>query len=330
MRFRKLGPSGIEASVVALGTWVAGGGSVWGQTPAEDDIIRTIHAALDAGITLIDTAPGYGFGRAETLIGKAIRGRRDKVVIATKCGLVWDAPGVDHFAVDGKVLRRNLHPESIRRECEQSLQRLGVDQIDLYQTHWPEADKTPISETMECLVSLKDEGKIGAIGVCNVTPDELKENLAAGPVCSDQLRYSLLWRSAENDVLPVCRQNALATLAYQPLEQGLLTGKVTMQTSYGPSDIRSHEGWNPWFTPDKRRAVLKMLDGWKPLATKYRCTLAQLVVACTAAQDGITHVLCGARRPEQARENAAAGDLNLDPVDVQRMTDESRLLNRTA
>ncbi len=328
MRFRKLGGSGIEASIVALGTWVTGGGTVWGQDVQDADSIRTVHAALDAGITLIDTAPAYGYGRAEEVIGTAIAGRRDKVVLATKCGLVWDAPGVDHFFLDGKMLRRNLSPKSIRGEIDGSLRRLKVDCVDLYQVHWPAMppETTPIADTMACLMQLKQQGKIRAIGVCNMSAEEVKQYAAAGALSSNQLRYSLLWRDAEKDVLPVCQKQGLAALTYQPLEQGLLTGKVTMQTRYNPGDIRAHEGWNPWFQPANRQRVIDMLDGWKPLAAKYRCSMAQLVIAATAEQSGIAHVLCGARTPEQARDNAAAGDLRLEAQDLKRITDESRAL----
>lgn len=332
MQFRPLGKSGINASIVALGTWVTGGGTVWSQDTDDAESIRTIQAALDAGINFIDTAPAYGFGRSEEVIGKAIKGRRDKVVVATKCGLLFNGePGVDHFFLDGHMLRRNLHPESIRKELEGSLRRLGTDHVDLYQTHWPsiEPDKTPIADQMACLMQLKDQGKIRAIGVCNVSLEELRENAARGDVASCQMRYSLLWRDIEKDVLPYCQRQNIAVLAYQPLEQGLLTGKVTMDRKFNKDDIRSHEGWNPWFKPENRQRVLELLDGWKSLAAQYKCTPVQLVIAATAMQPGITHVLCGARRPEQASENAAAGSLVLEPQDFRRMQDESKAVFAT-
>jgi methylglyoxal reductase len=328
VRFRKLGKSGIEASVVALGTWAMGGGSWWGATDDQESI-RAVEAAVDSGINFIDTAPAYGFGHSETLIGKAISGRRDRVVVGTKCGILWSGePGVDHFYIDGHMLRRNLLPESIRTELEGSLKRLGTDHVDLYQTHWPsiDPDKTPIADTMGELMKLKAAGKIRAIGVCNVSAQELKENMAAGEVSSCQFRYSLVWRDAEKEVVPLCRTNGLATLAYQPLEQGLLTGKVTMQRAFQKDEIRSHEGWNPWFKPESRQRVLAMLEGWRALAGEYGCTLAQLVIACTVQQPGITHVLCGARRPQQAKENAAAADIIVDAADVERISRESKML----
>ena len=168
MNYRPLGNSGISASVVGLGAWVLGGGQMWGQDPDDAESVRAIQKAIDLGINLIDTAPGYGFGRSETVIGKAIKGRRDKVVIATKCGLWWDDTRGSFFAdLEGRKVYRSLRPDTLRIEIENSLKRLGVDCIDLYQTHWPSAppDFTPIADTMAALLAFKDQGKIRALGV---------------------------------------------------------------------------------------------------------------------------------------------------------------------
>jgi methylglyoxal reductase len=324
MKTRPLGNSGWHASVVGLGAWVLGGGTVWGQETDDQESIRTIHAALDAGINLIDTAPAYGWGRSEEVVGKAIRGRRDKVILATKCGL-WteDDRGSFFTEFDGRIMRRSLRPETITIEIERSLKRLGADSIDLYQTHWPsvEPDFTPIADTMACLLKLRDAGKIRAIGVCNVSPGELEENLRCGgaAVVSNQFRYSMLHRDPEKDILPCCARNHLATLTYMSLEQGLLTGKVGMDRVFGKEEFRSNGAWNPWYLPANRRRVLDLLDGWRGLTRQYQCTLAQLVVAWTAAQPGVTHVLCGARRVEQAMENSGAGRLTLAAADLGQM-----------
>lgn len=333
MRYRVLGASGIEASVVGFGTWVTGGGSAWGQNPDDDESIRAIHAALDAGVTLIDTAPGYGFGRSEEVVGKAIRGRREKVVVATKCGLWWaDERGSEFAEFDGRMMRRSLRPDTICEEIECSLRRLGTEYVDLYQTHWPavEPEKTPIADTMACLMKLKEQGKIRAIGVSNVSLDELEANLAHGEVVSDQFHYSMLFRDNEKDILPYCLKNNLATLTYMSLEQGLLTGKVGMDRVFGKDEWRSNLEWNPWYKPENRRKILQLLDGWKPLTDKYACTLAQLVIAWTLARPGITHVLCGARRVDQAKENAAAGEFVLDPQDSERMAQQVNSLGAPA
>jgi len=322
MRYLRLGNSGIEASVVGLGAWVIGGGSVWGTDTDDSESIATVQAALDAGINLIDTAPAYGFGRSEVVVGKAIRGRRDKVVIATKCGLWWDDQRGSYFTeFDGKPLYRSLRPDTIQIEVENSLRRLGTNYIDLYQTHWPAVppDNTPIAETMACLMKLKEQGKIRAIGVSNVTLDALKENCRCGAVASNQFRYSMLSREAEKEILPYCRQNNVATLTYMSLEQGLLTGKVGMDRQFSPGEFRTNEAWNPWYKLENRRRVLDLLAGWSALTKKYNCTTAQLVMAWTLAQPGVTHVLAGARRASQAQENARGGDLVIEAQDLQAM-----------
>lgn len=328
MKKRTLGPSGIDASVIGLGTWVTGGGPWWGDAD-EAESIRAIQATLDAGVNLIDTAPVYGYGRSEEVVGKAIRDRRDRVVLATKCGMIWDDPrGSFFFEVDGKKVNRCLRPETIVEEIEGSLRRLGTDRIDLYQPHWPcmPPDVTPVADSMAALLKLRDQGKIRAIGVSNVTLGELREFRQYGQVATNQLRYSLLFRQPEQDVLPYCSENGLATLTYMSLEQGLLTGKVGMDREFSKDEFRSNEEWNPWFKVENRPKVLAMIEGWKDLVEKYDVTLAQLVLAWTAAQSGITHVLVGVRTVRQAEENAAAGDLELEAADLERMRRDAEAL----
>jgi methylglyoxal reductase len=333
MKHMTLGTSGIEASVVGLGTWVTGGGTVWGEDPDDNESIRTIHAALDGGVNLIDTAPAYGFGRSEEVVGKAIKGRRDSVVLATKCGLLWDDPrGSEFTEFDGRWLMRSTRPDTIQEEIEASLTRLGTDCIDLYQVHWPSIPPklTPIADTMACLMKLKDEGKIRAIGLCNMSIEELEEYCGCGDIASDQLRYSMLIRETEEEVLPLCAKKGLATLTYMSLEQGLLTGKVGMDRVFRDDEFRSNFDWNPWFAPVNRQRVVDMLNGWEDLTAKYECSLAQLVIAWTAAQDGVTHVLCGARRVDQAEQNAAAGALTIEADDLARIRADAEGLGAPA
>lgn len=330
MQVRPLGKSGISASVIGLGAWVMGGGSIWAGAD-DSQSIQAIHAALDGGINLIDTAPAYGFGHGEEVVGRAIKGRRDKVVLATKCGLLWDDErGAFFCPFDGKSLYRSLRPDTIAEELEASLRRLGTDVIDLYQTHWPAVEpvKTPIADTVAALVKLKNQGKVRAIGVSNVSPEELKENCAAGPIASDQFRYSMLHRQPEADILPYCAKHNLATLTYMSLEQGLLTGKVGMDRVFKPDEFRSNAGWNPWFKLENRKKVLDLLAGWKGLCEQYHCTVAQLVIAWTAAQSGVTHVLCGARTAQQAKENAGAGNVKLSPADLAKMRQDVEAMGK--
>ncbi len=325
MQYKKLGPSGIEASVVAMGAWVTGGGAAWNGVD-DSESRNAIDAALDHGVNFIDTAPAYGWGHSEEVVGQALRGRRDTVVVATKCGLWWeDARGSFHFHMDGKDMYISLRPDTIAVEVENSLRRLDTDYIDLYQIHWPakEPEMTPIADTMACLNALKDQGKIRAIGVCNLSVPQLDEYCACGAVASDQFRYSMLYRGPEADVLPWCAEKGLATLTYMSLEQGLLTGKVGLDREFSPDEFRSNEDWNAWFKRVNRSKVLDMLAGWAPLTEKYQCTLAQLVIAWTAAQRGVTHVLCGMRTAEQAAQNAQAGALVLEAEDIARMRDDA-------
>jgi len=284
--------------------------------------VYTLQAALDEGINLIDTAPAYGWGRSERVVGEALKGRRDRAVVATKCGL-WtdDERGSFFVELAGRRMYRSLRPDTIQIEVERSLRNLGIECIDLYQTHWPACppEATPVADTMACLLKLQSQGKIRAIGVSNVTLSELEENCARGPVASDQFRYSMLFRDPERDILPYCREHRIATLTYMSLEQGLLTGKVGMDRVFGREDFRSNEVWNAWYLPANRRRVLDLLAGWGDLTAKYGCSLAQLVLAWTAVQPGVTHVLCGMRNRQQLKENAGAGRLQLEAADVARI-----------
>ena len=316
MHYQPLGSSGILASVIGAGTW-ASGGWMWGGTD-ETEAIKAIQASIEAGVTLIDTAPAYGLGRSEQIVGKAIAGRRDKVILATKCGLVWHTDkGQYFFDQDGRPVHRYLGAESIRYELEQSLQRLGTDYIDLYQTHWQDPT-TPIEETMGALLALKREGKIRAIGVSNITLEQLETYQKIGPVDSAQEKFSMLDRQIKAELLPYCRQHNIAMLAYSPLALGLLTGKIGPDRHFSGDDQRLE---NPRFSIENRRKVAAMLEAFTPIAQSHEVTLAQLVIAWTAVQPGITHVLCGARNPQHALENARTGTISLSQAEKQTMNE---------
>jgi methylglyoxal reductase len=318
MQYRTLGKTNISASAVALGTWAIGGGPWWGDSD-DSQSIKAIQAAIAAGVTMIDTAPAYGWGHSEEVVGKALKGQRDKVVLSTKCGLWWkDERGSSFFEMGDKHVKRCLLPETIREEVEDSLRRLGTDYIDLYHTHWQssEPDKYPVDDAMQCLMKLKEEGKIRAIGASNVDLGHIKQYQAAGILDAIQPKYSMLDREIEKEILPYCHANSISALAYSPLEQGLLTGKIGMNQTFPEGAYRNNI---PWFLPANRKKVLNMLEGWTDLLSKYNCSLSQLVIAWTMAQEGITFVLCGARKEAHVKDNVGAGDLELDAADLSRM-----------
>ncbi|HQZ13160.1 MAG TPA: aldo/keto reductase [Devosia sp.] len=303
---RTIGSTGIKASAIGLGTWAIGGW-MWGGTD-EQQSIGAIHAAIDEGVSLIDTAPAYGQGVSEEIVGKALRGRRDKVVLATKCGLVWHTTKGRHFFdVDGRPVHRYLGADAIVYEVEQSLRRLGTDHIDHYITHWQDPT-TPIAETMEALQRLKAQGKIGSIGASNVSAADLDAYLAAGQLDAIQEEYSMVKRDIEQTLVPVCRQNGVSVLSYSSLALGLLSGRIGPDRVFTGDDQRKD---NPRFSVSNRAKVARLMAAIAPVADAHAATQAQVVIAWTLQQPGITFALCGARNPEQARENARAGRLGL-------------------
>jgi aryl-alcohol dehydrogenase-like predicted oxidoreductase len=327
MNFRKLGLSGIEASVIGFGAWAIGGW-MWGGTE-EQSAISAIHTALDNGVNLIDTAPMYGYGRSEEIISKAIKGRRNKIVLATKCGLVWDktdwpeGKGELHFYSDkDTIVKENqntfrvykyLQPESIRNEVEQSLKRLNTDYIDLLQTHWQEST-TPLDDTIDELIRLKKEGKIRAIGCSNVNLKQLNTYIKSGQLDVDQERFSLIDKNIIQDgLMDACENAKVSIFAYSPLSNGLLTGKLTIQRIFGKGDLRNS---NPRFSEENVHKINEKLELLKPIAQSYNLTIVQLIIAWTAAKYQKMHVLCGMRNPKQAAENAQAGNITLENNDI--------------
>ncbi|SDB35292.1 aldo/keto reductase [Bauldia litoralis] len=311
---RSIGASGIEASAVGVGTWAIGGW-MWGGTD-EKAAIAAIHAAIDAGLSLVDTAPAYGQGVSESIVGRAIKGRRDKVVLATKCGLVWHTRQGNHFFdYEGRPVHRYLGKESVVYEVEQSLKRLDTDVIDLYITHWQDST-TPIAETMEALERLKAQGKIRAIGASNTSVDDVNAYLATGKLDALQEEYSMVKRGIESTLLPLCIENRVSMLSYSSLALGLLTGRIGPQRTFDGDDLRKN---NPMFSVGNREKVAAFVRDIAPVAARHAATTAQLVIAWTLRQPGITFALCGARNPEQAIENARAGRIRLDEDDLGRI-----------
>jgi methylglyoxal reductase len=320
METRRLGTSDLQIHPVVLGAWAIGG-SMWG---GQDDqrSIDAIAASIDAGVNLIDTAPVYGLGKSEELVGRAIRGRRDKVLIATKCGLIWDRPeGTLRFTmVDVDESRRPVHydmsPAAVRRGVEESLRRLQTDVIDLLQIHWPDP-AIATEDTFAEMVRLKEEGKVRWLGVCNFSRAELEVGKRVGGIVSAQPQYNLLERAIEADVLPWCRREQVGVIVYSPMARGLLTGK------YGPDHqfpANDHRAGIRWFTPEWRPRVLSALEKARPLAAEHGVSLGNLAVAWTLAQPGVTGAIVGARDAAQAQENARAASLRLSDGELKMLS----------
>lgn len=300
-----------RASRIALGTW-AMGGWMWGGSD-EEDAIRTIHAALDLGINLIDTAPVYGFGRSEELVGKALAGgRRRRTLIATKVGLEWR---------DGKVLR-NSSPARLRRELEDSLRRLQTDVIDLYQVHWPD-ESVPIEETAAVLEGFRREGKIRALGVSNFSPAQMDRFRAAASLQAVQPPYNLFERQIEADVLPYARRHGLTVLAYGALCRGLLTGKITEASTFAGDDLRKID---PKFAPPRLGQYLAAVRRLDALARdRYGKTVLALAVRWLLDRGQVV-ALWGARRPDQL---TPASEIMGWSLDGEAMREIDRILAET-
>lgn len=306
MERRKLPGTEIEISPIVYGAFAIGG---WFWGGADDaDALQAIDAALECGIDAIDTAPVYGMGHSETLVGEALRGRRHEVSIFTKFGMRWDTKqGV--FTFDTKdnsgnpvqVYKFN-GKQSVIEECERSLRRLQTDYIDLYQMHWPE-QTTPIAETMEALALLKEQGKIRAAGLCNSSAALLDDARKTMPLATDQVAYSMADRSIEADLVPYCEANGVGVLAHSVLQKGLLTGKIRPGHRFGEND---HRASNAYFQPESLARIHEALQPVDTLARERDVTLAQMAINWAMHRPGVAAVLVGARNAQQARDNAAA------------------------
>lgn len=304
---RQLGSSSLHLSPIGLGTWAMGGGGWkfgWGE---QDDAesIRAIRAGLDAGINWIDTAAIYGHGRAEQIVGEAIAGRRDDVIVATKCGRVWEG--------DSREIGKSLRRASVLAEVDASLRRLNVDVIDLYQIHWPEPDEE-VEEGWTAVADLIRSGKVRFGGVCNFNVTQLERAQAIHPITSLQPPYSMLKRDIEAEIVPWCEAHGVGILAYSPMQAGLLTGAFTRErvAALPADDWRSR---NPFFQEPMLSANLRVVEGLRPIAARLGITVAQLALAWVLRLPAVTSAIAGARRPEQIQETVRAGAIQL-PADA--------------
>lgn len=306
MERTRFGQTDLEVSVLVLGTWVTGG---WAWGGADDsESLKAILRAFEAGINFIDTAPVYGFGKAEQIIGKALQewGARDQLVIATKCALEWD---------EKQNIRRNASPTRILQEIDQSLQRLGVERIDLYQMHWPDS-QTPFETSMETMVRLQEAGKIRYIGVSNFNREQIMACQRVAQVHSLQSPFNLFEREIEGELLPFCEAGGIATMAYGGLCRGLLTGKFSGHESFPRGDLRRAD---PKFKPDRFGQYTKAVADLKKLAEKYHKSPAQFALRWALQQPGISTVLAGARTAAQVEDNVGVTDWRIEAEDLEKI-----------
>ena len=323
MKTMKLGKTGMDVSRMGLGTWSIGGGSAWGGDHDLKTVVDTIVEAPKLGVNLIDTAPGYNFGNSEKILGMALQKmNREDVKIITKCGVTWDQEmkGDLFNKVNGIQLYKNLNSDSIKREIEESLKRMGTDYVDVYMTHWQSIEGSeyyvPIQKTMEVLNDLKAQGKIKAIGAANVDIKQIQEYLKHGELDIVQAKYSILDRGIEDEIIPCCRENGVTIQAYSPLEMGLLSG--TMPRDYKPVGAQIPK---KWLQPDNMQKAMDVMDQWMPLCEKYNCTIANLALAWILAQGEFINLLSGSTTVDQIKENVKSTELELDPADVAMMRD---------
>jgi aryl-alcohol dehydrogenase-like predicted oxidoreductase len=321
MKLRRLGNSEVMVTPMAFGAWAIGGW-MWGGAD-ETEALKAIRAAYDGGITTIDTAPIYGFGRSEEIVGKAMEGiPRDKYQLLTKFGMNWLTEEGEYFfdtkneaGKPIKIYKWSIGKKVIQ-ECEESLRRLKTDFIDLYQIHWPDAT-TPIQETFEAVRKLIAEGKVRAAAVCNYSAAQVAEALQTIEIASNQVPYSLINRDIEKEILPQALKKNIGIIAYSPLQRGLLTGKIKPGYRFNDGDTR--EG-NRFYSEENIKRVNTLLNAIRPIAEKYNASLAQVIINWTIHRPGISCVLVGARNEQQVLDNAKALSLSLTQAELDSIT----------
>jgi aryl-alcohol dehydrogenase-like predicted oxidoreductase len=308
MKKLRLGSAGPDITRIGLGTWAIGGaGWQFGWGPQDDeDSIAAIRRAVDLGINWVDTAALYGLGHSEEMVGRALEGRRDGVLVATKCGRVLKEDG---------TIATCLRADSIRRELEASLRRLRTDCIDLYQVHWPVPDGRELEEGWAEVAKAVREGKVRWAGVSNFSVEQLKRVQAIHPVTSLQPPYSMLRRGIEQELLPYCAVNGIGVICYSPMQAGLLTGAFTS----GRAAALAGDDWrrnSPYFKEPELSANLAVVDGLRVIAARRGCSVGELAIAWVLRRPGVTGAIVGARRPDQIEGTVGAADLYLTEAEL--------------
>ena len=306
----------MKVSLLSLGTWGMGGGTSWNNSD-DAESVSIIHKAKDLGINFIDTAPVYGTGHSEEVVGKALAGRRSSYFLSTKCTMQWrNTNGVKMYERDGQSVYKCFTRESLRADLEDSLRRLATDYIDIYIIHRQPDDIGQIPEVYDTLYGFQKEGKIRAIGISNASAAHLEAYLKCGQLALVQEKFSLLESKAARDYIPLCEKSGTVFQAYSVLERGLLGGKIGMDYVVQKGEAR---GTIKWFDGYKRQRILAMLSGWKGLCGKYRCTVANLVVAFTLEYSPALNILFGVRRTENLLDTVKSLEVKLEPSDKDSM-----------
>lgn len=311
MRYNNLKGLDIKLSCLGFGCLQLGGHG-WGNV-SETEMGKAIHQAIDSGITFFDTAPIYGLGHSEEILGKILGAKRNKVIIATKVGLVWKKNDTFERFTDNS-------PVNIQREVDMSLRRLKTDYIDLYQIHWPDAN-TPIETTLLAMEKLRKSGKIRCIGCCNFPLELLKEPLKYSEIRTVQVPYNLIDRKVEKDLLPFCRENGIAVLAYSPIARGLLSGKYDSKAKFEPDDHRSRST-DEYFQGEAFLKNLEVVKKVKLVAEKLNKTPTQIALRWVLENPFVAAALFGAKNVAQAKENVATSDFTLPKEDMEFLNSE--------
>jgi aryl-alcohol dehydrogenase-like predicted oxidoreductase len=312
MTTKRLGNSDMDITRIGVGAWaIGGGGWAFGWGPQDDnESVEAIRAAIDQGMNWIDTAAVYGLGHSEEVVAKALKGISKKPYVFTKCARVWD---------ESRKIGKRLKADSVKKECEDSLRRLKLDVIDLYQIHWPEPDED-IEEGWGAMAKLKEEGKVRWIGLSNFSAEQMRRVQPIAPITSLQPQYSMLAKEAEESILPYTKANNIGVIVYSPMRNGLLSGGMTKErvANFPEDDFRRNR---PDFQEPKLTKNLELAELLRKIGSKHGRTPGEVAIAWTLLNPAVTAAIVGVRSAKQVEGVIGAGDLSLSAVDIQQIED---------
>jgi len=321
MTTKRLGNSDMDITRIGVGAWaIGGGGWAFGWGPQDDnESVEAIRAAIDRGMNWIDTAAVYGLGHSEEVVAKALEGISKKPYVFTKCARVWD---------ESRKIGKRLKADSVKKECEDSLRRLKLDVIDLYQIHWPEPDED-IEEGWGAMAKLKEEGKVRWIGLSNFSADQMRRVQPIAPITSLQPQYSMLAREAEESILPYTKANNIGVIVYSPMRNGLLSGGMTKErvANFPEDDFRRNR---PDFQEPKLTKNLELAELLRKIGSKHGRTPGEVAIAWTLLNPAVTAAIVGVRSAKQVEGVIGAGDLSLTPTDISQIEDHLEKIKTAA